>query len=116
MARVEFPDMGIISHWLPLIVPNSLKNHDELHLDEGEHVACLMAGTGTESGVILGAFYDDKNKPPVQDKDIRSVSFEDGTTVTYNRKDSIMKIECVGDIEITAAGNIKLTASRIDLN
>lgn len=49
-----------MSYWLQIIIPNALKNHDELHVDEGEHVVCLMQGTGPESGVILGAIYSYK--------------------------------------------------------
>ena len=116
MATVTFPDMGIVSDWLPVLVPNSLRNHDELPLDKGEHVACIMAGTGTECGVILGAFYDDTNKPPVADENIRAVTFSDGTTITYDRKEHVMTVKCVGDITIEAAGNITLKAARIDLN
>ena len=113
MARVNFPDLGITSYWLPVLVPNSLKNHDETHLDPEEHVACLMAG---EMGVVLGAFYDDKNKPPVKDSDTRAVTFEDGTRITYDRKEHKLLIDSTGDIEIIAAGNISLKAGRIDLN
>lgn len=124
MARVNFPDLGITSWWLPVLTSNTLKNHDEVHADIGEHAACLMSGEGAEIGVVLGAFYDDKNKPVIQDADIRSVIFEDGTKVTYNRKEHKLLIAVEGDIEITASGNIdmtasgnmKLRASRIDLN
>ena len=113
MARVNFPDLGITSYWLPVLVSNSLKNHDETHLDSGEHVACLMSG---EMGVILGAFYDDKNKPVVHEQDIRAVTFDDGSKITYDRKEHKFTIDCTGDIEIIAAGNISLNAGRIDLN
>lgn len=116
MARVNFPDLGIISHWLPILTSNTQNTHFEHPLDSGEHVACIMAGTGTESGVILGAFHDDKNTPLVADKDTHAITFEDGTRITYSRSTHALKVECVGDIEIHAEGNIKLTAARIDLN
>ena len=117
MARIKFPDKGdLVSAWLPVAVPNSLKNHDELHLDVGEHVYCSMMGNGLESGVVLCATYDDKNKPPVAEQDKRAVTFEDGTKITYDRAEHLLKVECVGDIEIHAKGKIKLTATRIDLN
>ncbi len=86
MARVEFPDIGIVSNWLPILTHNTLRNHDETHIDIGEHVACMMSGQGAEIGVILGAFYDDKNTPPVKDPDIRAVTFDDGVRVMYDRK------------------------------
>ena len=117
MARVIFPDKeNLVSNWLPLLVANSLKNHDELHVDINEHVTCLMSGNGIENGVILGAIYDDTNKPPKGNQDIRIITFEDGTSIAYNRAKHMMNIECKGDISITAKGNIRLSASRIDLN
>ena len=94
MARVNFPDIGLTSYWLPVLTHNSLKNHDETHLDIGEHVACMMSGDGAEMGVVLGAFYDDKNKPPVADADVRAVTFDDGVRVSYDRKTHELIIDC----------------------
>ena len=117
MARVEFPDKGnLVSAWLPVAVPNSKNNHDERHLDIGEHVYCSMMGNGLEAGVVLCSIYDDTNKPPTGDANTRKVTFDDGTEIIYDRKNNKMKINCVGDIEVHADGNIKFTAARIDLN
>ena len=116
MARVNFPDLGITSYWLPVLVSNTLKNHDEVHLDIGEHVACMMNG---EAGVILGAFYDDKNKPVVQDADIRAVTFDDGVRVMYDREahslliDSPELISVDGERINLNAGTMGLTAEGI---
>lgn len=133
MARIQFPDKeNLVSEWLPVAVPNSKKNHDECHLDVGEHVYCNMMGNGLESGVVLCAVYDDKNKPPEGNQDIRKTTFDDGTTILYDRKKKLLEIECEGDIKIhakgdmtinadgnitiTAGGNISEQAARIDLN
>ena len=117
MARIQFPDKdNLVSSWLPVTVPNSKKNHDEFHLDIGEHVFCVMLGNGLEAGVVLGAIYDDTNKPPEGDKDVRKTTFSDGTEILYDRKNHKLKVNCVGDVEVHADGNIKDTASRIDLN
>ena len=115
-ARVNFPELRIISHWLPVIAMNTLKTHDTHYLDAGEHVVCLMNGTGTESGYVLGAIYDDKNKPQECGQDIRSVKFDDDTTMTYDRGSHKLFINVQGDIEIVAKGHMQLTAERIDLN
>lgn len=117
MARIQFPDKdNLVSAWLPVAIPNSLKNKDEVHLDIGEHVYCSMMGSGLEVGVVIGSIYDDKNKPIVHDPDIRVITFEDGTQISYDRKNHKLEIYCVGDIEIKANGNIKIEAARIDLN
>ena len=125
MARIQFPDKdNLVSAWLPVAIPNSLKNHDERHLDVGEHVYCNMMGNGLEAGVVICSIYDDKNKPVVHEQDIRAVTFADETQISYDRKNHLLKVECVGDIEIHAKGhiniiadgNIKQQAARIDLN
>ena len=87
MARVIFPDKGfLVSGWLPVSVRNSKRNHDENHLDINEHVLCLFEGNGVEEGFILSALYDDKNTPPDSDPDIRKILFDDGSVITYDRK------------------------------
>ena len=125
MARIQFPDKdNLVSAWLPVAIPNSMKNKDERHLDIGEHVYCNMMGNGLEVGVVLCSIYDDKNKPVIHDQDIRAVTFEDGTKISYDRKNHLLKIDCIGDIEIHAKGHIHIFAddkltekgSRIDLN
>lgn len=117
MARVEFPDKNnLVSDWLPVLVLNTLKSKDEVYLDVGEHVYCLMQGNGLETGVVVGAIYDAKNLPVVADKDIRAVTFEDGSVIKHNRKSGDLDISCTGNINIHADKNIKVTAARIDLN
>ena len=111
MARVNFPDMGIVSYWLPVLVNNSLKNHDYAPLDIGEHVACMMAG---EMGVVLGAFYDDKNPPPAADRDIRRVLFEDGTQVSYDRQSSALIVDAKNDVLVNAV-NVEVSADEIEI-
>lgn len=115
-ARVSFSDMGIISHWLPVLITNSLNTKDSCYLDPGEHVVCLMQGTGCESGFVLGAIYDDKCQPVIKDPDTRSVTFDDGTSIKYDRKEHVLTIDCVNEVIIKAAQHISLQAGRIDIN
>lgn len=76
MAQIRFPDKdNLISAWIPVAIPNSLQNRDEIHLDINEHVFCCMLGNGLESGVVLCSVYDDKNKPSIHKQEIRAVTF-----------------------------------------
>ena len=111
MARIQFPDKGnLVSDWLPVAVRNSGKNKDECHLDVGEHVYCSMMGNGLESGVVLCSIFDDTNKPPAGNQDIRKTTFGDGTEIIYDRNSKKLTINCSGDIEIKASGEIKINA------
>ncbi len=114
MARVYFPDMQITSYWLPVLTHNSLKNHDETHLDIGEHVACMMSGDGAEMGVILGAFYDDNNPPPVGEANIRAVTFDDNTRISYDRKNHELLVDSSDTITLVAK-TITLSADSIHI-
>ena len=117
MARVRFPDKGdVVSGWLPVVVPNTKKNKDEYHLDVEEHVFCVLMGNGLEMGAVLGSIYDDANKPPVGKQDIRVTTFEDGTRLSYDRKEKLLTVNAVGDIRIQAAGNIDVDGGMIYLN
>lgn len=108
-ARIQFPDKdGLISAWIPVAVPNTKKNKDEFPLDKDEHVFCLFMGNGLEQGIVLCSIWDDKNRPPVKDKDIRVTTFEDGTVISYDRKKHLLKID--------VKGNVEINGTRIDLN
>ena len=116
-ARVEFPDLGIVSGWLPVAVRNSKDNHDENHLDIGEHVYCLLHDN---TGIILCSVYDNSNTPPVASTDTRAITFKDGTAITYDRENHVTDItDCNGNnihmdkdgITITSCGYIHVTAS-----
>lgn len=102
MARVMFPDKdNVVSDWLPVIVPNTKKNKDEYHLDIDEHVFCCMMGNGLEMGVVMGSIYDDTNKPPVGDGDIRVTTFADGIKISVDRKKNLVTIyNPVGNVDV----------------
>ncbi|MDR1978311.1 MAG: hypothetical protein LBQ42_06225 [Synergistaceae bacterium] len=113
MARVQFPDKdNLVSAWLPVGIPNSKKNKDEFHLDIGEHVYCNMLGNGLEAGIVLCSVWDDKNKPPLGDQDVRRTEFEDGTTMFVDRKKHIVEIkDSFGSFIRMAEGNIYIMAA-----
>ena len=109
MARVRFPDKGdMVSGWLPVTVPNTKRNKDERPLDVDEHVFCVMMGNGLEAGAILGAVYDDTNKPPIGDQDVRATTYADGTRIKVDRKSGL--------VSVSAAGNVDVDGSMIYLN
>lgn len=99
VARVKFEEDDIVSDWLRISVPNTIKNKDEIPYDVNEPVWCIM-DEHAETGVIAGSYYTDVNKPLVGDKDTRSVTFSDGTKVQYNRSTGKMLIDCVGSVTV----------------
>lgn len=107
--RVSFEEDNIISAWLPVLVPNSKGNKDELWFDKDEQVACLM-DEHCENGVILGTFYSSGVLPAIGNKDIRATTFEEGSYVKFDRSTSTMTIHSKGDVIIKQCANVTIEA------
>lgn len=108
-CRVEFAAEGIVSDWLPIVVPGTQNNKYFTLPDIGEQVVCLMDNR-LENGVILGAIYSEADTPSndVQGDDIAGVEFEDGTKVFFDRAASKLTVDTSGEVEIIAAGGVKI--------
>lgn len=116
-VRVLFDDEDeIVSYDLPVLQINSHKNKDYHMPDVGEQVVCLFLPNGISAGFCLGAVYDTSNPPPRNSQDVRSVDFADGTTVEYNRGSHKLSINCVGDINIRATGQITINGATVSIN
>ena len=99
-ARVNFPDDGIVSDWLPLLVTKAFKDKYYFMPDVNEPVACMM-DENLESGVILGAIYNNATTPgSSKGANKTSIEFEDGTLIEYDRGSSKLTLKCVGKVEI----------------
>lgn len=112
LARVSFEEDDFVSDWLPVSVPNSLKNKDEVWFDVNEPVWCIM-DENLENGIIGGAYYHAGNLPAAGDENIRSVTFEDGTSVQYDRSSHTLTIQSEGNItieapEVSFSGNLSI--------
>lgn len=96
-ARVVFDDEdSIVSYDLPILQRNTLKNHDFASLDVGEDAIVLFFGEGQEDGVILGSIYAGEVTPPESTEDRRTVVFEDGTRVCYDRSEHTLTVTIEG--------------------
>ena len=93
-ARVVFEDANLKSYDLPIMVKQTKDNKDYWVPDIDEPVICIFLPTGIESGFILGAYYNQKDKPPVIDQNKRTVKFKDGTIILNDLIDNyIMEIQ-----------------------
>lgn len=83
LARVEFEEDGIVSHWLqiPQAQTQAVKAFSSKNV--GENVACLM-DENCEQGVIVGSIYDTNNAAPGQSSN-EMVGIQKGNDfVVYN--------------------------------
>ena len=96
-ARVVFDDEdGIVSYDLPILQRNTLKNHDFASLAVGEDAIVLFFGEGQEDGVILGSIYAGEVTPPETTENRRTVVFDDGTRVCYDREEHKLTVTIEG--------------------
>ncbi|MFU1797383.1 phage baseplate assembly protein V [Paenibacillus azoreducens] len=97
-----------VTDWLPVVVPQTLKNKDYALPDVGENVVCLFLGNGMETGFCLGSIYSDDDKPPVKDANKRGTWFEDGSYVEFDRASGKLTIDAKGKVSIKAADGIQI--------
>lgn len=110
-VRVTFEDADDnVSAELPVLNRGSSGNKDYWLPDVGEQVVCLFETNdkNMSSGWIVGSYFSDGAKPQVQDKDVRRLTFSDGSYIEHNRNTHEMTIKCVGHLQITG--------TKVDIN
>jgi phage baseplate assembly protein gpV len=70
-----------------------------------------MLANGSEDGFVDGSFFNEGNPPPPVDIDTRHFQTEDGTIVQYRETDSTFNLNCVGEVIVTAEGQIIITSA-----
>ncbi|WP_196590600.1 phage baseplate assembly protein V [Pectinatus frisingensis] len=105
-VRVTFEDAdNNVSAELPILNRGSGGNKDYWLPDVGEQVVCIFETNdkNMSSGWVIGSYFSDQAKPPVQDKDIHRFTFSDGSYIEHNRSSHEMTIKCVGHLRIIGA-------------
>ncbi len=114
-------DDGQTSGELPVIVPNTIDNHDHAMPDVGEDVLCIFLPTGTEEGFVLGSFYAGNVADPESSQDVRATKFKDDTRIAYDRSSHTYTIDIDGThikadqqhIEMESPQQIHLTTAQL---
>lgn len=105
-VRVKFEDRDDLpSYSLQVIQLNSKDNKDYWLPDIDEPVLCLFLPIGIEQGFVVGAYYPDTLTSPETSKDVRSVTFKDGTAVRYDRESHTLTVDVSPD-----GGNVVVNA------
>lgn len=85
LVRVKFEEDGIVSGWIPLSFPKTLKDKYYSMPDVNEHVACVM-DEHAENGVVVGAVYSKNTNPSITDANKTGVKYENGDEFTFDRQ------------------------------
>jgi len=107
LVRVRSGDL--LTGWIPWLTRRASNDADWWAPEVGEQVVLLSPGGEPEQAVALPALYQSAHSAPAAIEYVRRVTYADGTTVEYDRDAHILKVYCVGDIQVRAAGDVKLS-------
>lgn len=113
-ARVKFLDDEIVSDWLQVLVKTALNDKQTFTFDVNEQVACLMDKYSDE-GVILGALYNDVNKPNGS-SGIYKMQFSDNSFVSYDKNSHKLTVSIQGDVDVISTGVVSVDATVVNID
>jgi phage baseplate assembly protein V len=110
-ARVKIGNLE--TDWLPWITANSstTKNWNPPEIDE--QVIVLSPCGELNQGVILPSLY--RSNTPENSGDIKSVTFADGSKISFDKTSGNLDLDIKGNATIKIAGNAQIEAANITL-
>ncbi|UVW83359.1 phage baseplate assembly protein V [Wolbachia endosymbiont of Aedes albopictus] len=123
-ARVRVKVGEFITDWLPWVTARAGEDRSWFSPDIDEQVMVLSPFGELSLGVVLAGIYQQKYTAPESKKEVSSLTFQDGTKLSYDKNKHHLEIFVAdkitlkvgrSEIEMTK-DSIKLKARRIDLN
>ncbi len=112
LATVKIGELE--TDWLPWVTANSGNNKNWNPPEIDEQVMVLSPGGELDQGIILPSLY--KNNAPENSADIQSITFQDGSKISFDRSSGSLDLNLKGDATINVTGNAQIKASSIMLN
>ena len=107
LAKVTFAeDDNLVTRFLPMSMPKTLKDKWSIPYDINEHVWCIM-DENCEDGIIGGAIYDSTNTPSGA-VGKSAVHFVGNMSVEYDRSNATLKISGAGNVKIDTTGDVTI--------
>ncbi|MBU6141288.1 MAG: phage baseplate assembly protein V [Proteobacteria bacterium] len=110
-ARVKIGDLQ--TDWLPWIASNSGSNKDWNPPEIDEQVMILSPCGELNQGVIFPSLY--RENAPENSGNIQSITFADGSKISFNRISGNLDLDIKGSANIKVAGNAQIEAANITL-
>ncbi|SCB71901.1 MULTISPECIES: phage baseplate assembly protein V [Snodgrassella] len=115
MLKVNIPALeNMHTDWLPMLTAAAGGNCFYSLPDVGELVACILDARG-ESGVVLGALYNQSDTAPAQSNDMWVKQFSNGTVISHDRKSGEVCVQTSGTV-VVEADTVLVKASDITLD
>lgn len=107
-AKVIFDDKNVVSRELPVLMRGSQDSKDYWMPSIGEQVVCIFLQNTSKFGFIVGSFYNDEDKPPVQSEHIRHLKFKDGTYMEYDEESKTLTLDIKGEVVIKTKSAVRV--------
>lgn len=111
-VKVEFlgteESPGILTDWLPWITTRAGDDISWWAPTVGEQVLLLSPSGEIGAGIVLPAIYSNQKPPNGNTQSIRRVTYSDGTMIEYDKEQSKLSVNCVGSVELIAAGDVSV--------
>ncbi len=110
-ARVKIGDLE--TDWLPWVTSNSGTNKNWNPPEIDEQVMILSPCGELNQGIIFPSLY--RGSAPENSGNIQSVTFADGSKISFDRAGGNLTLDIKGSANIKVAGNAEIEAANITL-
>lgn len=108
-VKVAFKESGdVVSYYMPVLQSFAGKNNAYIMPSVDDTVVCLISPRG-EAGVVVGSIYTGINKPLITDENKYNFTFEDESSIEYDKKENLLKADIKGSAEIIIDKSITIT-------
>ena len=108
-VKVTFKESNdIVSYYMPVMQSFAGKNNAYIMPSVDDTVVCLISPRG-EAGVVVGSIYTGINKPLITDENKYNITFEDESSIEYDKKENLLKADIKGSAEIVIDKSITIT-------
>lgn len=110
-VKVTFKESNnIVSYYMPVLQAFAGKSNAYVLPSINDVVVCLLSPRG-DAGVVIGSIYTGINKPVITDENKYNVTFDDGSIIEYDKKESILKADIKGSAEIVIDKSITISVT-----
>ena len=110
-ARVKIGDLE--TDFLPWINSNSGSNNSWNPPEIDEQVIILSPSGDLSQAVILPSLY--KNNASDSDQNIKSITYQDGSNISFNVSSGTLDLDLKGDVTIKVVGNANIEGDNINI-
>lgn len=106
VCRVKIGSLN--TAWLQWLTPRA--GHDKTWWAPEVGEACLVLSPSGElnQGLVLLGLNTKAFPPPSHDPDVHTTVYKDGTSITHDRKNSLLTIDSTGDVVVKGARTLRI--------